>query len=349
MVTVVREAEAAAFYHLRQSIVFSGGRHQERPLDREYRSLIIDVGAGTADYALIASRNIAGSSGEVKILGHTYCTWAGNRFDEVLLKEVFGHKDSVGALARDRRLRDDTRRFKERELNDLFQSADGATPTLGGKPAVIGFASDRQFLAAMDGYYAQAFDRPLRDLRELLGAENWIDEVVLAGRGVFAYGCFGRIEEQVLQNFRPHPSSARISIGHIGKENAEESIGRGALTFVRHGYIRGSHSDLSAVRDVALIADIDGHRAWKAIQHAGGALQTGRRSFRFPGEILGAWVVCGLPLLREAERNRCFDDLRNGKPLGPHEALLASWRPTALTQALTVELSGDEQAEFVGN
>jgi hypothetical protein len=346
LVAPVREAEAAAYFHLLYEHLLAAGRRSGRPRNRRFRTLVIDLGAGTTDYAVISTSSPQGYVEKLRILTHTYSLWAGNRYDQTLLKRVFKSDDAAERLPHDRQVRDEIRLFKEHRLERMLSESDVPSYPQIGSPV---HTSRAAFMKAMEPFFENAISVPLRKVYtqlDLRGEGNWIDEVLLAGRGFFAAGCQERVQKDVETLFRPNEDTAKIAIRPLAMADAPWAIARGALTFGRSGDVTVDDSDLMASCDIALLADTQGRPEMRWLQTIGEPISPRDESIDFEDDVRAAWILAGRPALAEDQAAVYLARLRTGQDPGNGVMVCATWRREQAARAIRVRVFGNERAEF---
>jgi hypothetical protein len=167
----LREAEAVVYGFLRRN----EGRRPER-------TLVVDVGAGTVDFAAVSAEFHQGQMLEVRVEGMAVSRAAGNAYDQAIDRSTGGD----GTLSR--RLRE----TKERLYTDPEATGDELSPE-----AV-------RFLAGpfAAGHFEEAIRTPVGALLGRLALQKgWqpprFDQVILSGRGSLAAGWKGTLVEEL--------------------------------------------------------------------------------------------------------------------------------------------------------
>jgi hypothetical protein len=347
LVASVREAEAAAYFYLLAEKITYEGQQSRFPQDRLHRTVVIDLGAGTVDLAVIAVSSSQGTVSALQTEAHTHSLWAGDRYDECLLEKLFGWSDARQRLQEDRRLRDEVRRFKRTALTSLL---DGGEPTRFERLGTPVTADRTSFLDMMKPFFEQAITRPLSQLAERLGGERpYLDEVLLAGRGIYAVGCRERIRDEVQRLFEPHadgpPTIAMQSFGESDDPDVPWAIVRGAVTFGRSGNVMIGESDVKATRDLWLLVSSGGSVYTRPVSRVGERMRARRTfAYTFEHQVEWAWVVAGM--LSESRAKQVYKKLSMGLPLDGDGRVVATWMPRAGHRRLGVIVTADEQASF---
>jgi hypothetical protein len=168
----LREAEAVVYGFLRRS-------DDRRP----ERTLVVDVGAGTVDYAAVRAEFHQEHMLEVRVEGLSVSRAAGNAYDVAMGRSTGMAQGSDEEIARDRSL---VRRLRETKEQQYAEAE-----AVGGDPT----AASERFLASpwARGYFDAAVHTPLRALLGRLSLHpGWdpprFDQVILSGRGSLAAG-----------------------------------------------------------------------------------------------------------------------------------------------------------------
>lgn len=239
----LREAEA---------VVYGALRDAER---RPERTLVVDVGAGTVDYAAV--RTVFARSGltEIRVEGLAVSREAGNAFDVAV-------RDALNEDTTDpRTLRD----IKQRRFCD---------PEITGADS----AEIKKFLASAEAekYFDGAITQPLQALRGRLAAqESWIgqgfDQVVLTGRGSLGAGWKRRLVS-ALVDARLVPSSDEsgwlrwTTTGSLARraDRLKGAVVEGALALIRYDQAR-IQTSRDILRDHVLLLGQDSQRRFHCI------------------------------------------------------------------------------------
>lgn len=348
-ITTVREAEAAAYFHLlRHRFVFDPNSDESFPRNREHRTLVVDAGAGTIDFAVIAAKAPEGEIREFSMLAWAFSHCAGDRYDEEMLTHVFDRDDAKQLVLEDMDLRNRLRTYKESRLPGLL-TGHGRDPLyVKGTGVMPRITSSEVFLSSMSGWFQEAITGPIQKLiRDLGKGKPTIDEVLLAGRGVLAFGCRERIETDVRRFFSPVPGIDRIPTRSFPPQDLPAAIAKGALSFARK-VVRIGDSDLVATRDIILVIELPDRAQKRELLSAGDA----RRKDSFGPyasslDIRQAWVLGGEPVLSDKLIRRAVGRLRTGTAPEPGVKVLATWNAREGVRRLEVRIDPDERVSFV--
>jgi hypothetical protein len=346
LVASVREAEAAAYYRLLDQTVSFRPTPQQLPRERPHRTLVADFGAGTNDFAVVEARTEPVM--ELATVANASSDWAGDRYDQAMLEQLFAIPDAEQRLADDdggarARVRD----FKERQLADSLR--DHRVPEL-----FQGYAAtthvENELVARMKPYFQRAISAPLARIVEELGPQRLtIDQVLLAGRGFRAVGCETWLRARVSKLFRPSDSAGDIAYAPVGVHDIAHAIARGAVAFGQHGDMLIRQSDRLANRSVLLLVDLaQSADRWETLRRKG-ELMGGpfERSFRYDDAVSGAWIVAADGMVDEAAAEAILRRLVNLQDPPDGVSRLAYWTPQAAARTLSVRVTSDDRATFL--
>lgn len=364
LVAIVHEAEAAAYFHMLRNLhIFDPNSRARFTQGREHRTLVVDAGAGTVDYAVIGAKlSPNGGFEEFFMRARAFSHAAGNRYDEEILRQVFQYFDSRQALAEDGYLRQKVLECK----TELRLVMEGLKPAEGidieGERRYPVITERGQFMDRMEPYFEEAIVSPLAkiaasltevDRRESHAAEEQqrpvLDEILLTGRGALAYDFESRIAQEVANVFTPPRGELSVPLTMFEKNDMEVAVARGALVFARN-LVRIVGSQHTATRDISLVALLHGEKIYsRAILRAGMQREnaSGEWSFFVGDEIERAWVLAGEPTLLESGIAKAIGRLNTRASPDNGIAVLADWRPRSGVESLRVRVSADEVVEFV--
>jgi len=354
LVTVVREAESAAYFRLLRERFASPSAKERFPRDREHRTLVVDVGAGTVDFAVVAVRAPEGIVEELAMLAHTFSYWAGNRYDEELLTNVFDCEDARALMSQGRELRNTIRLFKQNRLHAMLTGEGPPAPVLiDGRQVLPVVTSRDEFLEKMRGWFHNAITDPLTKVAQQLGASRLqIDELLLAGRGVLAFGCRDQIESDVRRLFRPAPNASTVPTVSFAAEDLPWVIAKGALSFSRSGLVLVGDSDFVVTRDVTLVVDLENELITKQLFKAGTSQRDGgiRKDFGiFSRDIRHAWIIAGEPFLSDESIRNAVARMRTNDSPENGVRVLDYWQERSGFRRLVLQIDNEESVYFVKN
>jgi hypothetical protein len=345
LVAHLREAEAAAYFQILNRIFTLEDAQRTLPTDRPFRTLVVDLGAGTTDFALIEAETSGGRVTALRSGGNAAVPWAGDRYDQMMLAALFRPEVSALLANDDGRQRQDAREFKERSLEKML--SEGRPLTVQGWGAAK-TASAAEFLERMEPFFETAIDKPLQRLANEKGVDRLIvDQILFAGRGTQAYGCTRRIVDTVGTLFKPPAGERTIPVTSFSAVDTTHGIARGAVVFGRRGDVLIGNSDLGANRHLSCLIEAPGERQVHSLYSKGQTIDA-KRTFPITSKrpIEGAWVVAtASPLLPGQEKALIARlVLLKGPPAG--SSIIGKWRPQAETRELAVRVFSDERADI---
>jgi hypothetical protein len=269
----LREAEAVVF-----------GSLMRDPESQPERTLVVDVGAGSVDYAAVRSTFQDGSLRRLYVEGLAVSRAAGNAYDKALARSL------PEIAAADRRT---WRETKEQEYSD--PEAVGGTLTSDMENALRS--------AALREHFRLAIDHPIEALRGRLsgqakGSGPRFDRVVLSGRGSLALGWKRRLVEvlQATELVAAHePESEWLHWLHGGSvldraDRLKAAVVEGALAFVSHGDAR-LHTSQEILRNHLVLVVQTGSRYHAfTVVNAGEHLPETGLSRPVKPEKIGRWT-----------------------------------------------------------
>jgi hypothetical protein len=352
MVSTVREAEAAAYFHLlRQRFVFDPAASPV-PHNRKHYTLVIDAGAGTIDFAVIAASAPESELQQFAMVAWACSHFAGDRYDECMFAHVFDQSDAVERIAAEQELRVRLRSYKENHLPGLLSRAASVVPKLlvGTTYAEPVIHTEQDFLKSMEDWFRPAFSVPLEKIAGDLGpSEPVLDEVLLSGRGSLAYGCRQRVEQDVKRLFSTAAGLTTVPIKTFRPEQLTEVIARGALSFARK-MVRIDDADLAASRDILLVVDFPDRPKPQKLVSVGDPLDDEGKTCSFgpfDRDICQAWILAGAPVLSEDGACATAALLRTGAAPADGVSVLAAWQVRAGVRRVTARIDSRERAFFV--
>jgi hypothetical protein len=219
----LREAEAVVY-----------GVLVREPSRRPERTLVVDVGAGTVDFAAVRSFYKAGELEVLQVQGLAVSRAAGNEYDEILAG-FFGRSG------------DDLRRKRE------FKQRFFLDPEAGGKAVNEENELQRQhFLSSRElrAHFDQAIAEPLEGLAARLAHQpDWtelrFDQVCLTGRGSLALGWKRNLVRELKERDLVRAEEEDVWLRWLDSGTLEDRADRlkaavvnGALALIGHHQIR---------------------------------------------------------------------------------------------------------------